>query len=105
MMFIAWLCGWFVGYISAVFIYSYLGTKEKKGATTSEDIVEVWKGHDTGFWWHKQAANNEVISRGESYSSMQAAMKGAFRANPEIDKISIQDPFESNRVVYRKDIN
>jgi len=102
MEWVGWIAGWFIGYLSAVAVYSSLRTSQK--SKKAIDTVEVWNGKDDGFWWHKQAANNEIIASSESYSSMQAAIKGAFRANPEINQVIVQDPLESNRIVLREDM-
>jgi uncharacterized protein YegP (UPF0339 family) len=61
------------------------------GVSTSKDTVEVCRAANTQWYWHKKAANNEVIAVGETYSNKNAAIGGAFRANPEINRIKVCD--------------
>lgn len=51
----------------------------------AHDQVFVWQSVSDGDWrWHRVAANNEVLSDGEGYSSKSHGVEGAHRANPEL---------------------
>jgi len=52
--------------------------------TTDNDRIEIREDKAGGFRWHRQAANGEVVSQGESYVTLAGALKGAQRANPDV---------------------
>ena len=52
--------------------------------TTADDRIEILEDKSGAFRWHRQAANGEVISQGEGYTTLAGALKGAQRANPDV---------------------
>jgi hypothetical protein len=76
---------------------------------TAEDAVIVYDRIEgathEGFRWHRIAAGNrEPLSHGgESFTTQDSAIRAAFRANPDVDRVSIQHGKKGNivKVIYR----
>lgn len=45
------------------------------------DFIEVFRGDDNQWHWHRKASNGEVVSQGEGYETYDGAVTGAKRAN------------------------
>ncbi len=59
-----------------------------------EDTVEVFKSADGDWWWHRKAANGEIVSdSGEGYERPGYAVHAALRANKDIAKAEIVESF------------
>jgi len=70
----------------------------------TDDIVEVWHSKTNAGWcWHKKDnGNGEIISHGEVYSGLDAAVTGALRANPEVNYAKVIDRRENWYAVKNK---
>jgi uncharacterized protein YegP (UPF0339 family) len=53
--------------------------------TAQNDRIEIRVDSAGEFRWHRVAANGEVISAGEGYTTRAGALEGAQRANPDVE--------------------
>lgn len=56
---------------------------DKTAAVRDNVFIHRSEG-DQQWYWHRVAANNEVISDGEGYTEKSGAITGARRANPDL---------------------
>lgn len=70
-------------------VQSFTGTGEYAVTAGLADQVFIHQNVATGEWyWHRIAANNEIISDGEGYESKSGGVTGAHRANPDLPEVN-----------------
>lgn len=63
----------------------------------AHDQVFVWRSAVDDEWrWHRVAANNEVISDGEGYTTKENGVIGAHRANPDLPETNFHFEVDPN---------
>jgi len=65
-------------------------THERTDMTTGNDRIQILEDATGEFRWHRVAGNNEIIGQGEGYVSLDGAIKGARRANPDVEADQIE---------------
>jgi uncharacterized protein YegP (UPF0339 family) len=56
-----------------------------------EHYIVLKQGADDQWYWHKCAANHEIVASSEGYVEKHGALVGAVGANPDVPKIWYQD--------------
>lgn len=61
----------------------------KKKPNPQRDVLEVFRGRGRAtkhqWYWHRRARNGEIIAMSEGYTRKSSAIRGAERANPDVD--------------------
>jgi uncharacterized protein YegP (UPF0339 family) len=73
-------------------VASTTGKNRKKGSlTVSQDRFEVHPAKGGGYFWHLQAANNEIVCSSQVYTTKEAASKGAFWVQKNAGSATVYD--------------